>query len=286
MSSINREYKDRLFRFLFGAEEMRENILQLYNALNSTNYLDVDSIKIYTIDDVLYIEMKNDVAIILDSYLHLWEQQSSYNPNMPLRGLMYFGKLYSKYIEENNINIYGSKLCKIPAPRYFVFYNGVGDLPAIDKLKLSDAFIHNADENDFQWTATVYNLNKGKNDELLKKCKPLEDYITLINSIREYEKQYSIEEAVDKAVDECISNNIMADILRIHKAEVKDMVLTEFNKEVYEKGIREEGIEEGIEKGSDLVLEILALFKEGYSIEEIVGRGFPREIVEKAKKYI
>lgn len=110
--------------------------------------------------------------------------------------------------------------------------------------------------------------------------------MTLINSIREYEKQYSIEEAVDKVVVECINNNIMADILRIHKAEVKDMVLTEFNKEVYEKGIREEGIEEGIEKGSELVLEILALFKEGYSIEEIVGRGFPREIVEKAKKYI
>ena len=117
MSSINREYKDRLFRFLFGAEEMKENMLLLYNALNSTDYTDADSIKVYTIEDILYLEMKNDVAIIFDSYLHLWEQQSTYNPNMPIRGLMYFGKLYSKYIEENNLNIYGKKLCKIPTPK-------------------------------------------------------------------------------------------------------------------------------------------------------------------------
>ena len=126
MSNINRKYKDRLFRFLFGSEEMKDNILQLYNALTDSKYSNPKDIQIYTIDDVLYMEMKNDVAIILDSYLCLWEQQSTFNPNMPIRGLMYFGKLYSKYIETNRLDIYGTKLMKLPTPRYIVFYNGIG----------------------------------------------------------------------------------------------------------------------------------------------------------------
>lgn len=80
----------------------------MYNALCNTAHTDVNEIKLYTIDNVIYIEMKNDVSILLDSYLHLWEQQSSYNPNMPLRGLMYFSKMYDRYIVEHSYNIYGS----------------------------------------------------------------------------------------------------------------------------------------------------------------------------------
>ena len=95
---LNKKYKDRLFCLLFGNEEYKENILSLYNALCNTAHTDVNDIKLYTIDSVIYIEMKNDVSILLDSYLHLWEQQSSYNPNMPLRGLMYFSKMYDRYI--------------------------------------------------------------------------------------------------------------------------------------------------------------------------------------------
>ena len=102
---LNKKYKDRLFCLLFGNEEYKENILSLYNALCNTAHTDVNDIKLYTIDNVIYIEMKNDVSILLDSYLHLWEQQSSYNPNMPLRGLMYFSKMYDRYIVEHSYNI-------------------------------------------------------------------------------------------------------------------------------------------------------------------------------------
>ena len=91
---INRQFKDRLFRLLFGSEEYKENILSLYNALNNTSYTDVNDIELTTIDDIIYIRMKNDVSLLLHDTMNLWEQQSSYNPNMPVRGLMYFGNLY------------------------------------------------------------------------------------------------------------------------------------------------------------------------------------------------
>ena len=103
----NPQYKDRLFRLLFGNPEMKSNIISLYNALNGTNYTDEKEIEITTLDDAIYIKMKNDVSLLIDSYLSLWEQQSSYNPNMPLRGLMYFGNLYDTYIDGQELNLYG-----------------------------------------------------------------------------------------------------------------------------------------------------------------------------------
>ena len=79
-------YKDRLFRFIFGSKDNAANILSLYNALNGTEYNDPDKLQITTLEDAIYIRMKNDVSFLISSYLTLWEQQSSYNPNMPLRG--------------------------------------------------------------------------------------------------------------------------------------------------------------------------------------------------------
>lgn len=84
--AANREYKDRLFTFIFGKEENRPYLLQLYNALNGTSYTDPSELEITTLQDVIYIRQKNDISFLLDSELSLYEQQSSYNPNMPLRG--------------------------------------------------------------------------------------------------------------------------------------------------------------------------------------------------------
>ena len=271
---INVQYKDRLFRLLFGSEALKDNILSLYNALNGTKYNKPEEIELYTIDDVIYIKMKNDVALILDSYLSLWEQQSSYNPNMPVRGLMYFGKLYDKYIETNELNIYGSKLIKIPTPRYVVFYNGTKDADSIKELKLSDAFIVSDASNRFEWTATMYNLNEGKNNDLLNRCKPLSDYMTLINRIREYQKTLELSVAVDKAIDDCINDGILAEFLVSHRAEVRDMCITEYNEKSFVNGIRAEGIEEGVRKA------ILKMLKKGRTVDEIVDFGdFDRETV-------
>ena len=251
-NNINIQFKDRLFRLLFGREEYKENILSLYNALNHSSYTNVDDIEINTIDDAVYIKMKNDVSFLIDSYLSLWEQQSSYNPNMPLRGLMYFGKLYSGYIETNSLNIYGSKLIEIPTPMYVVFYNGTSDIAPITKLRLSDSFSrkNNSAEGDFEWTATMYNLNFGKNDELLQQCLPLKGYITLTTRIRENQSSgMDVPKAVDEAVMYCIENDILKDILLKNRSEVVDMCITEYNEKAFINGIKAEGFEQGIKQG-------------------------------------
>ena len=245
---VNPKYKDRLFCLIFGDKEQKGNIISLYNALNDTDYDDSEDIKVTTIDDVIYINMKNDVSFIIDSYMSLFEQQSSINPNMPLRGFLYFGNLYNSYITENKLNLYGKTLLKIPTPQYYVLYNGSAEAPASSELTLSESFVQNSPKGKFEWTATFINLNKGKNDDLLEKCKPLSGYMKLIHAIRENEaKGMDIKYAIDMAVQSCINDdeNVLREFLRIHRAEVLSVCLTEFNQEIYTESVKEEGRIEG-----------------------------------------
>ena len=263
---VNKKYKDRLFRLRFGSEEYKEDMLSLYNALNGTAYENAEDISITTIEDVIYISMKNDVSLLLDGNLSLWEQQSTLNPNMPVRGLMYFGNLYDSYIKTNELNIYGTKLQEIPTPQYVVFYNGQEDSEAVVELKLSDAFI-NKSKGGFEWTAVVYNLNNGKNDGLLERCRPLSEYMELINRIRENQKSgMDIKAAVDVAVDSCITDGIMADFLTKHKAEVMSVCLTEFDEKVFVAGMKEEG------KIEDRVESILELLEDYGEVSEMLRK--------------
>lgn len=249
---VNPKYKDRLFCLIFGDKEQKGNIISLYNALNDTDYDDSEDIKVTTIDDVIYINMKNDVSFIIDSYMSLFEQQSSINPNMPLRGFLYFGNLYNSYITENKLNLYGKTLLKIPTPQYYVLYNGSAEAPASSELTLSESFVQNSPKGKFEWTATFINLNKGKNDDLLEKCKPLSGYMKLIHAIRENEaKGMDIKHAIDMAVQSCINDdqNVLREFLRIHRAEVLSVCLTEFNQEIYTESVKEEGRAEGRMEG-------------------------------------
>lgn len=265
---VNKKYKDRLFCLLFGNEGYKDNILSLYNALCHTSYTNTDDIQIYTIDDVIYIKMKNDVSVLLDSFLYLWEQQSTFNPNMPIRGLMYFSKMYDRYITENNLNIYGKMLIKLPTPKYTVLYNGMDEQPGFMQLKLSDSFIHSDSSGNFEWTANMVNLNDGKNDDLLNNCRPLKEYMTLINKIRENSKNMEFEDAVDAAVTYCIENNVLKTFLLKHRAEVKDVCITEYREKSFVDGIRAEGRTEGQnEKGLTVYHN---LRKRGFSKEEAI----------------
>ena len=276
-TKVNKQYKDRLFRLLFGSLDMADNIVSLYNALNSTAYGKDDIEDITTIDDVIYIKMKNDVSFLLDDYMNLWEQQSSFNPNMPVRGLMYYGNLFSQYIDKSGESIYGSRLIQLPTPKYIVFYNGPADRPPVEKLKLSDAFIHPDNSSEFEWTATVYNLNKGKNDHLLHLCKPLGDYMTLIGYIREYQTEgLDPKDAVDQAVQRCIAENILSSFLTKHRAEVMDVCITEFNEKAYVDSIRREGRAEE----RTLFMKVIDRVKKGDTPEQIIASGVPKEVVD------
>ena len=245
---INPKHKDRLFCTIFGKEKYKRYALELYNALNGSKHENLSDLEIITLEDAVYIKMKNDVAYLLSGTIAVYEHQSSINPNMPIRGFMYMGELYSKLLKRQKAKIYNRKPVKIPTPQYIVFYNGTDDYPECSKQKLSDAFIDPRDDGEFEFTATVYNINLGRNTELLDSCDPLKGYSILIDRIRTNSLTMSLDDAVDEAVKWCIENGILEDVLEEERSAVMLEMLTQFDEKSYEEGLREEGREEGREE--------------------------------------
>ncbi len=221
----------------------------MYNAVNGTDHRDADDILFTTMDDAIYMGMKNDVSFNLFHVMNIYEQQSTYNPNMGVRQLMYAGKLYDKYIHRNKLNVYGKRIVKLPIPKLVVFYNGTeGKEDRI--LKLSDAFETKgqAVESDIEVKVRMININYGQNRKLLGACRPLEEYAWLVKYIRENHEDMDIENAVDKAIDEMPADYVIRPFLIGNRAEVKGMCITEYNEAETLQMIREEGREEGREE--------------------------------------
>ena len=244
--SINRTYKDRLFKIIF---EDKKELLSLYNALTGKNYQNPDELEINTIDDVIYMHLKNDMSFILDDWQNLFEQQSTFNPNQPLRGFFYFADLYKvKYFGKK---IYSTRLLKIPTPQYIVFYNGTTNMPDRKELRLSDAFQQPTEQPDIEVVAHMLNINYGHNKELMERCRKLKEYAQFIDIIRHYlreNKQWSNEQAISKAIDDCIQNNILRDILQKERLRVMASILSEFDEVGYKEMIRQEAYEDAYEE--------------------------------------
>ena len=244
--TINRSYKDRLFKIIF---EDKKELLSLYNALTGKNYQNPDELEINTIDDVIYMHLKNDMSFILDDWQNLFEQQSTFNPNQPLRGFFYFADLYKvKYFGKK---IYSTRLLKIPTPQYIVFYNGTTSMPDRKELRLSDAFQQPTEQPDIEVVAHMLNINYGHNKELMERCQKLKEYAQFIDIIRHYlkeNKQWSNEQAISKAIDDCIQNNILRDILQKERLRVMASILSEFDEVGYKEMIRQEAYEDAYEE--------------------------------------
>ncbi len=264
---INPKHKDRLFCTIFGKEKYKKYALELYNAINGSDYGKLSDLEIITLEDAVYIKMKNDVAYLISGTIAVYEHQSTVNQNMPVRGFMYYGELYSKYLKRNGARIYNSKLVKIPTPQYIVFYNGPEEYPECSKQKLSDAFMHPRDDHEYEFTATVYNINFDKNKDLLESCRPLKGYSFFVDRVRKYSRDMSMEEAVDKAVRECIEADYLKDVLLEERAAVMLEMLTTFDEKEYEEGLREEGREEG--RDIHLIEQVQKKVNKGKTIEEI-----------------
>lgn len=282
MIKTNRKYKDRLFRRVFSE---KKDLLELYNAMNGSSYCDPEELEIVTLEDVIYMGHKNDVAFIVGEILSLWEHQSTWNPNMPLRGLFYFSDEYRRYIEKWDLNIYGSRRLLLPLPQYVIFYNGVESRPERSVLSLSQSFYPANSElkSCIEVNATVININRGHNEMLMMQCKKLKEYAEFTERVREeMTKVLSLEEAVENAVDYCIRNDILAEFLSVHRAEVCEVILSEYNEELHiasEKEIsweegKKEGIKEGLKEG------IKALIME--NLEEQIPK---EQIIQKLQKY-
>lgn len=246
--AANRNYKDTIFRMLFSD---RESLLSLYNAVNKRNYTNPDDLEIVTLENAVYMGMKNDLAFILDMNLYLYEHQSTVNPNIPLRDLFYIAAEYQKLIDRKSL--YSSAIQKIPAPGFFVFYNGIESLEDCCISRLSDAFLHTGAEPALELIVTTLNINEGHNCELMQHCRKLKEYAQYVAKVRKYAEQLPLENAVERAVTECIRENILADFLKKNRAEVVAMSIFEYDKVEEEKKLRkaefEAGVEQGIEKG-------------------------------------
>lgn len=242
--NVVRNQKDTIFRMLF---REKKELLVLYNALNATNYQDPEELEIYTLENAIYMAVKNDVSFLLESELNLYEHQASYNPNMPLRDLIYIAKQLEKYIVKKSL--YSSSITKIPVPRFVVFYNGSEKQPERQLLKLSDAFEKQVEEPELELKVLMLNINPGNNSELLERCRTLRDYCEYVSCVRKYAGAESIEEAVEHAVTECIQKGILADFLNRQRAEVKAMSIFEYNEEEERRKFRDAERADAREKG-------------------------------------
>ena len=249
-TNATNKYKDRLFRAIFNDEEHKDWLLSLYNAVNNSNYTNEEDLEITTLEDVIYMKMKNDISFILNNQMSLYEHQSTYSPNLPLRGFMYYAELLrSKY---HNYKIYSTSQIKIATPNYIVFYNGSQDIGEKKVLKLSDSFevpVKDSEES-YEWSCTILNINKGHNEKLMKSCQALQDYAEYVNMVRENRLSGAdLNAAVEKALDEAVKRNLLNGYFNRHRARIKAMSLTEYDEEEAKKVFHDDGYNEGRAEG-------------------------------------
>ena len=243
-AATERNYKDTVFRMLF---REKARLLSLYNSISGRHYTDPESLQIVTLENAIYLGMKNDLAFLVDFSLQLYEHQSTVNPNMPLRFLQYVADEYSRLTASENL--YGGKLVRIPAPHFVVFYNGTRAYPERTELKLSDAFQSQEGSPELELRAQILNINAGFNEELKRQCRTLAEYMHYVDKVRMYAKDMPIDAAVGKAVDECIRQGILREFLLRNKAEVVRMSIYEYDEESTRKAIRDTAYEQGVADG-------------------------------------
>ncbi len=243
---VNRKYKDTVFRMLFSD---RKNLLSLYNAINGSRYTDPEELEIVTLENAIYMGMKNDLAFIIDTGLFLYEHQSTYNPNMPLRDLLYISAEYQKLVDDKSL--YSSRLQKIPAPNFIVFYNGTEKKEERWENYLSESYETRMGDPNLELKVITLNINEGYNKELMEQCRILREYAQYVAKVREYAKEMELDAAVEQTIKECIREGILAEFLRRNKSEVVAMSIFEYDKEEEEKKLRKAEYEYGFDSGYD-----------------------------------
>ena len=238
--TVNRTFKSTLFIMLF---EDRKNLLELYNAITGKYYADPELLEINTLENAIYMSMKNDISFLIDGRLSLYEHQSTKNPNLPLRFLLYISHLYSRLTVK--ANLYGERIVQIPAPEFIVFYNGKDEMPERQLLKLSDMYSVKEENPKLELEATLLNISGTNNRKLKDACRTLRDYAIYTDKIRAYTETMELPEAVDRAINECIEEDILRDFLIEHKAEARAMSIFEYDQERHMQQEREAGIEKG-----------------------------------------
>lgn len=262
----NREYKSTVFAMLY---RDKERLLSLYNALNHTGHENPEELTIVTLENAIYMSMKNDVSFLVDHRLNLYEHQSTPNPNLPLRNLFYVSRQYEKLVMGQSL--YGRKRVNIPAPRFVVLYNGSEDQPERAILKLSQLYETKEESPMLELAVEFININH--NQRLKEECRSLKEYMEFIERIRHYADRGDrpLAEAVELAVTECIREGILAEFLEANRREVVSMSIFEYDEEKELKLLRQAEYELGLEEGE----------KRGQEIGERIGEKRGQELGEK-----
>ena len=292
-----REYKDRFFRYLFGNPDYKEFTLSLYNALNGTDYRNPNDLQFNTLENVFFVGMKNDVSFVICDEINVWEQQSSWNENIPLRELIYYVELIQKRINERSRNIlHLSKRYPIPLPKLYVFYNGPQNKPEQQWMYLSDAFAGDEEKKkladpDIAVKVRMININSERcgNQTLLKKCQPLQEYAEMVHEIRNLQREMGLEKAVEAVLENIPKTYVIFEAVTAAKEEIMSSILEEFDadryeedlkqmyqEEFFEKGLkqgREEGREEGTTLTNHIITSLFQQFNQGKSDEEVFKSG-------------
>ena len=247
--NVNRTYKDSVFCLLFND---KARLIELYNALYDTDYDMETPLDIDTIEDVFFVNMKNDIAFTIDNkFIVLTEHQSTINPNMPLRDLFYISSIYQQKLDTKRL--YGRSPVRVPRPEFIVFYNGMEDMPCYWEYRLEDSYLGEhlpEQKNALNLTVKVYNINKEKEGEILRKSRSMEGYSELIDRIRWYASGGPItREDVKEAVESCISEGILPDFLKKYATEVVGMLYKRFTEEEVKELYMTDGYEMGFEQG-------------------------------------
>ena len=225
-TKVQRNYKDTVSRMLF---REAENALSLYNALNGTDYTDASQITLNMLDNAIYMGMQNDISFLIMNEVNLYEYQSTYNLNMPLRDLFYVAELLQVYVKDQSL--YSSKLIKLPTPHFVVFYNGIESKPERRILRLSEAFEVPTDDPELELRVTILNINPEMNEDLKEKCPVLKQYTQYVEQIRCNSMNMSLEQAVEEAIEYCIRHDILKEFLSKQRAEVIKMSIFEYDEE-------------------------------------------------------
>ena len=233
------KFKDNVFCMLY---RDKRNLLDLYNALNNSHHTNVDELEVTTLNGGSYMKYKNDASFLLTMNLYMFEQQSSKNPNMPLRFLHYLSDVYRNMY--SNDMLHRRSMIKLPVPHFVTFYNGLEKWIETDEvIKLSDMFELLVDKPEIEIEVRVININGDA--DILKKCKTLHDYMTFVNKVRHKTDidKLDIRTAVIKAIDECIEEGILVDFFEEHREEVVEVSIYDYDEEKTRKTLFEEAKE-------------------------------------------
>jgi hypothetical protein len=271
--AANARYKDSLFSLLFSDPE---SLRELYSAIEGVPLDPSAVITVNTLSNVLYMEQYNDISFTINNKLViLIEHQSTINPNMPLRLLLYIARIYEKIVERKNL--YRERLLAIPRPEFIVLYNGPKPYPDQKILKLSEAFetaegVKGGTPPELDLIVKVYNINRGHNEGIAQKSGKLKGYSIFVEKVRENRREMPLEEAMKGAIEYCVERGILKRVLEENSTEVLNMLLTEWNideaKAVWQEEAREEAWEE---RGEAIAKNALAKGLPLDTISEITG---------------